>query len=107
MLNALGTRVYRGRVFGALTDWYSFAAVQNLPRGVRGDRFDPDDLVAIRAGVFGTPPTWLAASRTVPLEVRDRLRDAYVTLRRDGTFSRRWRRWFGDRAEPPFEVRQG
>lgn len=28
LLNALGTRVYRGRVFGALTDWYSFAAVQ-------------------------------------------------------------------------------
>ncbi|MFV0358391.1 substrate-binding periplasmic protein [Tropicimonas sp.] len=98
-VEALGNRVATGRVFGAITDWYSYRALQQMKAADL--TFDPAELTGVPAALFEPATNYLTASRHVDLGLRDDLRSAYRESREDGSFDRIWREWYGDRQMPP------
>lgn len=102
LVHAQATRVFHKRIFGAVTDWYSYCTITTMDRDEIEGRYNPDDLVAIRANVFGTPPTWLAASREVQPDVLIAMKESYQMVRASGTFSELWHKWYG----PPGTTRR-
>ncbi|MEZ5723956.1 MAG: transporter substrate-binding domain-containing protein [Paracoccaceae bacterium] len=98
LVQALGTRVATGRVFGAITDWFSYHALKrmagpDLP-------FDPNELVGIETPLFKPATNHLTASLHVDPGLRDDLRAAYRESRHDGTFDQIWKEWYDDRQLP-------
>lgn len=102
-LEALGNRVAMGRVFGAITDWYGYRALQKMKPA--DFPFDPSELTGIPARLFGTPKTYLAASKHLDREFLEKLRNAYRESRRDGSFDQIWKKWYNSRRIPSAECR--
>lgn len=98
-VEAMGNRVAVGRVFGAITDWYSYRALQQM--SATNLNFDPADLTGIYASLFKPATNYLAASLHVDAGLRENLKAAYRASREDGSFDRIWTEWYGDRPMPP------
>lgn len=103
--NVMAARVFRGRIFGALTDHGSTYAILNATEEETGGLYDPDALTAVPAPAFGATPTWLTASLKLPEDVLNRLVRASEEAREIGRFSALWRKWYDERAEPPVSPR--
>lgn len=100
-LQALGNRVARGRVFGAIIDWYAYNAIKNMsPADLT---FDPDDLVRIKPSLFKVAKNYLSASLHVDHSLRQKLRTAYLETRQNGTFDQLWNEWYKGREIPEVE----
>ncbi|MEZ5847090.1 MAG: transporter substrate-binding domain-containing protein [Geminicoccaceae bacterium] len=101
MMRATVMRVQRKRIFGAITDWYSYRTVKFDPDRKTFLGTDPSDIVGVPGTFAGRSPTYIAASLQTGADIRAALHESYRDMRESGAFEAIWERWFPDREMPP------